>query len=195
MKFVSLDNVKKSLDLSDAQFDNDDVLNRMIESTTKRFQTYMGRDLAIGSHTEYFNGGSDVFVLKNMPVTVVTSIHHSLDMPRVYDASTLVDSDDYDLTQSNGFLTMLTGELSSGFKSVQILYDGGYAVSNSNIIAVPDPLKQATLDQMMFFFQRRKSIGQTTQTFGDGSTTSDQQWDLLPGVKKVLNNYRIWALG
>lgn len=78
--------------------------------------------------------------------------------------------------------------------SIQVIYKGGYCSAGqtpgTGEFALPADLREAAIEQASFFFKRRDDLGLAGVSFEGGSISKFSAMDLLPMVKKVLDNYK-----
>lgn len=76
--------------------------------------------------TEYYDGdGTSVLQLKNYPIITVSAIYDDTD--RVYDASSLISSDDYVIKETEGRIELDGLTFMQGLKNIKIVYTAGYS--------------------------------------------------------------------
>ena len=194
---VSITEVKLLLG-GNANFPDDDLLTMLVQQVSARCETYLNRDLEDTgtSATEYFNGNGvrRVFPLRRYPVSSVTTVHDSLD--RSYGTGDLISSDDYAVHLLEGYVEMEYPP-QQGMRNVRIVYDGGYeADAETGVLPVPDGMKQAALLQSAEVYRRRESMSMTGVSSDAGTIGMVQDvFDLTPGVKRLLDPYKAFALG
>jgi len=78
--------------------------------------------------------------------------------------------------------------------AVRIILRGGYcaagATPGDGQTALPDDLREAAIEQSCFVFKRRDDLGLAGVGFEGGSISKFDPMDLLPMVKRILNDYR-----
>lgn len=138
------------------------------------------------TYTHYFDGdGGESLYLRVHPASAITSVH--VDVDRVYGSSTLVASGDYELFTAEGLLLLKTtstqGAWTGGFRSVKVVYTGGYATT-------PAPLVHACGLQVAHWYRNRDNIGYQTVSQQGGSIRVEGL-GLLPEVQEALGPYRL----
>lgn len=136
------------------------------------------------TYTDYFDGdGTESLWLRVQPATSITSAH--VDIDRVYGASTLVDSGDYELFDSLLLLktTSTQGSWATGFRSVKVVYVAGYSTT-------PAPIVHACGLQIAHWYRNRDTIGYQNVSQQGGSIRVDGL-GLLDSVKEALGPYRL----
>ena len=127
---ASLTSVKRYLNISLTDTDNDDILNQLIGAASEAVETYCNRKFASTVYTEYYDGRGDArLVLDHRPIVSVTSIHD--DLNRTFGADSLLSSDDYIVRDLAGIIERLRS--SAVFSSSSAFFsDGQRNVSVSN---------------------------------------------------------------
>ena len=170
-----------------------DILLTIIKGVSKRFESPDAcnrtfENYTVNQTTEYFDGDKEksFIIVKNPPITSVTSLHDDLD--RVYGSAALIDADDY-VAYDSGRVELDGGSFSTGLKNIKIIYKGGYTEAT-----IPDDLKLACMLQSAFIFKRRKEIGLNAISGVGGSLNISTPMKLLPEVKAILRAYKIWRI-
>lgn len=165
----------------------DAVIDTLVAAVDGLVEDYCDRRFADTTHTEYYDGESNMrqLVLKNYPIISVTSVHD--DSERVFGANTLIDSDDYTFDtgdDSDGVVRFFNVSLSRGMRNIKVVYRAGYAT-------IPPPLKTAANLLIASIYNRRKGSGRSSESLGNFSySASPEVWgDALP----LLARYRKWA--
>ena len=196
---VSITQVKLLLG-GTASFPDDDLLTLIVQHVSARCETYLNRDLEDTgtSATEYFNGDGRrrVFPLRRFPLSTVTTVHDSVD--RSYGTGDLISSSDYAIHLDEGMVEFEYAP-QPGMRNLRIVYDGGYeADGDTGVLPVPDGIKQAALLQAAEVYRRKETFTETSVSNDLGSigmpVTFDVM-DLTPGVKRLLDPYKAFALG
>ena len=198
-RVCTLADVKERLGIGNT--DHDSVLSRLIAGLEGIFNNHIGRDLIVTAAdvTEYYSGCGQYLQLKRYPVVEITSIKEALD----YDfdsADALVANENCRLVNGgvNGIVFRCYGWWYETPDSIQVVYRGGFAAAGvtpgSGETALPDAIREAAIEQATFLFKRRDDLGLSGVSFEGGSIQKFAPVDLLPLVKKVLDDYRIPSL-
>lgn len=124
---TDLNTVKQMIGLTSTQTDDDELLEGLIDKETKFIQTFTGRTLFYGTHTEYKNGdNSDTLMVDEYPIVAITTIHDDVD--RVYGADTLIAATDYTYRANSGIITLDDDVFAAGKQNVKVVYTGGFKV-------------------------------------------------------------------
>jgi len=133
--FVSLDEVKDFLNISDTN--SDSILGSLIAGVSAQICLDCNRSFEYGTYTDYIDGDHDkkFLFLKEYPVASITSIHDDID--RDYGSDALIDSEDYAFDPESGTVK-LEAAVARGIRNVKVIYVAGYD-------PMPDDLKYACL--------------------------------------------------
>lgn len=183
--------------LAETDTENDSTINRVILGLEEIFEAYTNRKLLVNSVdvTEYYSACGSRLQVSRYPVVSVTSIKQALD----YDfdnADALVENTGYRLisTGKNGIIYRVHMDWFSIADSIQIIYRGGFCPAGqapgTGETAMPNDLREAAIEQACFIFKRMDDIGLSGVSIEGGSMSKFTAMDLLPMVKKILDNYR-----
>ena len=195
--------LKSRLDITVAGADA--ALAEVIAGVVADFEAWCRRRLVrpAAAVTEYWDGGhadSATIFLNYFPAVVITSVKESLYHGHAAAGVTaLTANDDYILNDARGRLVRV-GAWLSGPDAVQVVYTGGYAAAGvtplpAGQIAMPDKIIEAAIRQASFVWQRRKSLGLTSESMGPASMTAYARDELLPTVRELLAEYRRVLIG
>jgi hypothetical protein len=174
--------------------EHDARIDALLPQVTKLCQTYCGRTFFETSATEYpsfLSRYATMLPVKNPPITAITSLHLSLDIPRVYDATTvLVEGTDFIVSEEGQWIEFVaprclnvSGTLA---KSARLIYTGGYAV-------IPGDLERAA--QEIIGVKLLKGSGKLYHFLGesrdDGSMAGIRFDDVTPSALAVMDSYRL----
>ncbi len=183
--------------LGETQTDYDTAINRIITGLESIFNEYTRRTLIVNAAdvTEYQTAIGRYLQLARYPVVSITSIKQALDYD--FDSADAMTADtDYRLV-AGGKKGIIYRIYSSWFEtadSVQAIYRGGYCSAGQTPgdgeFALPADLREAAIEQASFIFKRKDDIGLTGVGFEGGSISKFGSMDLLPMVKKILDNYK-----
>jgi hypothetical protein len=194
-RICTLTDVRDRLGISDTE--HDAAINRIISGLESIFDGHTKRKLLVNAAdvTEYFSACGNRLQFNRYPVVSITSIKQAID----YDfdsADALTADSDYRLL-ANGRNGIIYRMLISWFEvpdSIQVVYRGGYCSAGqtpgTGEYALPADLREAAIEQASFFFKRRDDLGLAGVSFEGGSISKFSSMDLLPMVKKILDNYR-----
>jgi len=194
-RICTLADVKDRLGFSDT--DHDITINRIIFGLESIFNTFCKRPLIVNSIdvTEYYTACGNRLVVNRYPIVSVTSIKQALD----YDfasADALTADEGYRLVNAgrNGVVYRMFMNWFDTPDSIQVIYRGGYCSAGqapgSGEYALPADLREAAIEQASFVFKRKDDLGLQSVGFEGGSIKKYAPADLLPMVKKILDNYK-----
>ena len=189
MSIVTVSELKAFIDPNETSAANDTLLGTIIGIVEKQVESYLGREIATGTHTEYYDIDyhQDALHLRHTPVTSVTSIHDCLDYE--YDAADLVDSSDYTLFSTDGIVQLKSGYFSEGRRTVKVIYVGGWADGSE-----PADMLGAIMLQCAYLYQHRNDLGAKQISLGApglGTISKASEEALIPQVQRMLDPY-VW---
>lgn len=190
--FADLTVMKQELGLDDTALSpeeiiaRDAILQRLIESTTKRMQEKMGRVIFSGNYIHRITGNwrSDMYPAET-PITAVNSL---LDTGTAVPAAADDSSFGYQFDDTHVWLN--TGTFSRGNNNVKLDYVGGYEAD-----ALPADIIEAAIQQNRYQWVRRENITQRSQSLGPGQTVSWERDPLIPYCLEVCESYKNVAWG
>lgn len=198
-RICTLDDVKGRLGETDTE--NDMTLVRIILGIEEIFNRYTRRNLIVSAAdvTEYYTGSGNRLQLARYPLVSVTSIKQAVDYD--FDGADALEADiAYRLIGGgiNGIAYRVHTTWFSVPDAIEVIYRGGYCAAGhapgDGETAMPADLREAAIEQATFVFKRRDDIGLAGVGFEGGSMSKFSAMDLLPMVKRVLDNYRRPAL-
>ncbi len=192
--FVLLADVKTQLNITAAG--DDAHLALLIPAISQQIESMMGRPYFLngGDVTEYprvrASESHRLFLLR-WPIESgkPTSVHVSLALPRVYDATTLlVEGEDYMVDEDEGVLERMGSFWPRAAKAVQVIYDGGII----NQAAVPKDLAQAATIMISAALQKGKDriYHATQERLGDGELRGIRFDDVPQTAREIIRAYR-----
>lgn len=135
-----------------ASLDDEDFVGFLITAASRWANNFTGRKLASRDYTgededTLYNGdGSSYIMLRQTPVTEITSVHESTD--RTYDSTTLVDSDDYIYYPDTGQLMFTESIPAVGWQTIKVSYTAGYVLAS-----IDDALENAIIMLVDFWYK------------------------------------------
>ena len=170
-------NLEGWLGLTNVQAPVPDQLQRLVTATSAGIQAYISRIIRSQSYNETRAGtGGDRLVLKNTPVTAVSSV--------VVDGQTIPPSPGYG---QPGYVFTDTAIILRGYTftmdsfNVQVSYTAGFP-------STPTEIEQACLELCAFRWKGRDHIGQASKIIG-GETVTFIVKDMPDSVKTILAQY------
>ena len=191
--FCTFDDVKMQLPHISDQ--DQDFIENLIETFYARAETETGRTfLKSASATEVFSprAGQMSLRLSRYPIASITSIKDESDGD--FSGSDSLDTDNYEIASlgSEGVVRIRYNGFSGGAGSVQVVYSGGLIEKPNHVHAatsVPWDLRMAAIRQVAYWYQRRSSLGVTSESVNGMSVALSVEQDLLPDVRTTLGNY------
>lgn len=162
--------------------EQNELLEKLIDTITKRFENYCDRKFASRDYTEYTNALiTDVLYPKQYPLNSVTSIHQ--DFTLNYGDNTLISSDDY-VVRDNKIIFKYAGLYMDDYtESVKIVYNAGYDI-------IPSDLEHSCIIEVLRIFDRIKSFGLLSESDGAGTSYNYITTTFLEDTETTLNNYK-----
>jgi len=154
MAFIDKTDIKNEIDPKEAIGTTwDTYITALATYVLSLWDELTNRTWASTTHTEYYSPRKhqSLLILKNCPITSITSIHD--DPERDYESDTLISSDDYGYGDGKSGMVTYDSEFYESMFGVKIVYVAGYTDTN-----VPAWLKNALSRQgaHWWFNQRRK---------------------------------------
>ena len=154
----------------------------LINAASWRANTETGRLLFARNRTDYYDGfGGIRLATRQRPINAVSSLYCSTDY--VFDADSLISSDDYQLYGDRGLIVLTTTVFATGPRVIQLIDNEGYTT-------VPYDLEDAVTQFVLHLYKkyREKRVGvKSVSTEGRTITYSDA---LPEDVAAVFNRYR-----
>ena len=182
IQFTDNTAVKAIMEKTDSTHDT--ILTTLIQQVSADMQTYCRRNFKKEARTEVFNAGRKHFYLSAPPVDSTATLTVTLT-----GAAQTIDAGYY-LWDDLALIEFITAPTDTTPKAVSITYTGGYTESGS-VLAVPDDLKFACTQQIIFLFRRRKDIGLSSISMPDGSINVLTANGWLKNVEDILNRYKL----
>lgn len=194
MKLFSLADFKDYAQISGTGFDT--FLPIWIDAISERAQAFMGRTLPVQAGAiEKFDLPASTLFVKSWPITSITSI-------TVLGITMGVSG--YVYSPSEGFIRFVTSPsemvpllvVGEGYypDGVEVTYSGGYAYNvgiglTDVLVGLPGALVAAIKRQLLYEFQTRKGVGQSSVVMPDGSINMYENEEWLPEVRSILKRY------
>lgn len=172
-----------------SQFDA--LLDAIILAVSQRFELAANRKLFTATHIELHNGGHSRIYVKNPPVTAITSITYAWNYD--FDNGTLLLPAEYILDPSDkkNVIYSTYGTFIGGEDTLKVVYVGGYISADSTACNIPDTVKNAAAQQVVFMFKNRKNPGFDNILVGDGTIHKVTNNWFLPEVMDVIKQLRV----
>ena len=166
---------------------DDAIITALIPQVTALIEGECDRIFSSASPTAEFPRAydSDRVKLARYPITAVTNVWVSTDVPRVYDASTVLVATDV-LPDDNGYLIRIDGGyFPAGANVVKVSYTGGFAT-------IPGDIERAAQEVIAVKLMKGKNkeyhVGSVT--LGEGNIQNIVRDDITPSVWDVIRRRR-----
>lgn len=188
LELCTLDDVLNYPGLETVKDNDKDWIERLIRGFAQRAEQYTGRFFYKESRTEQHSPdiSSQVIQLRAFGSGTITSVHEDYD--RIFDSTTLVESDDYYFNAETGQLIRDEGTWFPGQGVVKVVYTAGIGTTVND---VPEDLRMCAVLQCAFWFQRRNELGLSQRTQQGGAVSIQNESRLLPEVEDVLWSYTL----
>lgn len=191
---IGLDEAKEYLKISESN--SDQILGALINGISLWVKNFLARNLVMTTYTEYYNGLTDrELILRNYPITSITSIHE--DSLRQFGSSTVINVSSDVMVQNDSAILRAWNNKTHwlyGYAVIKVVYISGYTTS-FNTGTMPEDIRLAVkriLDhQYRTGYSNRKldvasqSIGEVTTTFRDGDIPLDAKEILKHHINKI----------
>lgn len=188
MDLTTATRVKDRLDITGSG--EDGLLGVLITSVSAHFERYTRRIALVGSQTEVLHRRrfNQLLPLRAVPASAVTSIKFET-QPNDLSTASAMDTDDYWLSGTGYFVELIAKPTLDGFWEVQ--YTGGMAADTASFVtAYPDVADSVDL-QVVHEWKRRQNPGSNVTSQGGSTTFSEPEIDLLKGVRRVWDSYKL----
>jgi uncharacterized phiE125 gp8 family phage protein len=167
----------------------DGIIGDLINEVSVWIKNYVGHELLSATYTEYYDGdGTEELILKNFPVTTLTSVND--DPTRVFGAATAKSvASDVMLDASAGVVRLWNngGIFQRARGNLKVVYVAGYSLAT-----MPYDIQLAVRKMVAFLYRSSYAmpkIGVQTETVGDRTTTYFNE-EILKDVGGILKPYR-----
>ncbi len=146
--FLTLEELKEYLESRAADIDaNVTRYQRYIVAITNQIEGRLNRKFFQDTYTEIFTGQDfkNEIYPANPPITTLTSLHDSLDIPRAFDTTSILVEDDQFVVVDDGFTVKRYGTFGWGKDNIQLIYVGGFVRED-----IPEELKLACAESIAF---------------------------------------------
>lgn len=168
------------------------LIAQAITDVSAYVERYLDRVVLVGAQVEYHDvlPLGQRFRLAAYPVTAWVDVRH--DTGRAFGADTVVDASAYVRDDANGWLEFDRYYLADGPRVLRVSYTGGMAANVDAFVTAYPALAGAVDQQVAALVQRRHSLTAQAVNAGNSGASFQGGMDLLPGVKRVLDEYRRW---
>ena len=184
----------------------DDVLDRLITSTSQRIEDFIDRPLEASARTEEYSikPRQSTLFLRAYPLSAqgdISTIKVAGDWD--FAAATAVDSSDYHVDLDTGMLyfnyypttNYMGNNMATAPNVVQIVYTGGFAANTTDFISALPAITGACEMQVIAMWRRRDQPMMDTIKIDEYTSTVSGPVEFLPDVRQALMPYRRLRFG
>ena len=180
--FIDFDELAALVSVSGASLSEVPELEDAANRAYSRICAYIGYSLTLREVVdEFINAGVEagltVFQSSSRPINGDIS-------PEITDYYGISEPVDPDYFVQTDFGLLLKGITLAVYEKLSMTYQSGYETT------LPDELKAALTNQIVFEYTNRKSIGVSVETGGFGTATK-QGFGFVSGVTDVLDAYKV----
>lgn len=179
--------------LDDMQGTNsfDALLDAIILAVSQRIEIVANRKLFSNTYVELHDGGCQKIWVKNPPITEITSIVYAPEMD--FTNGVLLGTTEYLLDPSDKANTIYStfGSFLSGAEALKVTYIGGYLPADDEDCNIPEYLRTAATQQVVYMFKNRKTVGFDNVQAGEGVLNKVTNRWLLPEVQDAARQARL----
>lgn len=190
LDLCQLSSVKAMIGIEPEVDTMDAVLEQIITQVSCRIRNYLGREILLTSHTDYFTveDGATLFAVKGYPITALTSVKNSLTWD--WSGTTSISTSYVNVDCPEGIVCVFGEQLIPGYRALQIVYTGGMATNTESLLAGQyADIGLACTKEVINVWRNRASFGVTNAGAGPASVSYDGG-GMLDDVKKILEPYR-----
>lgn len=169
----------------------DSLIDAIILTVSQRIELAANRKLFSASYVELHDGGSAKLFVQNPPITSITSIVYAPDMDFANGVTLGVSEYVLDPSNKKNSVYSTFGRFLSGCEALRVTYIGGYIPADTTGTNIPPALKHAAINQTIYMFKNRKTVGLDSIQVGDGVISKITKEWLLPEVQDVARALRI----
>lgn len=169
----------------------DSLIDAIILTVSQRIELAANRKLFSASYVELHDGGSAKLFVQNPPITSITSIVYAPDMDFANGVTLGVSEYVLDPSGKKNSIYSTFGRFLSGCEALRVTYIGGYIPADTTGTNIPPTLKQACINQTIYMFKNRKTVGLDSIQVGEGVISKITKDWLLPEVQDVARALRI----
>ena len=169
----------------------DGILSDMISGVSARFEGELGgRLLSLEARTIQLDvePNQRELSLPAWPVAASPAAQFRTSADRDFSGAVIATSDYY-LQESQGRVSFDVG-LDRGRGTLQVIFTGGIAATAADVETNYPDISDAIRKQVVYEFERKDNLGQSSNTVGQVSRAWTGVVDWLPEVVGVINHYR-----
>jgi hypothetical protein len=183
---VALGNAKEHLGITEADTTQDNIIKRMINSSSQMIENFLDRRVLQRTYTEYYDGrGQNRIMLSNWPIVKPTELWDD-SSSTFADTGNKFDVAEYEVDGDgpNAVGVVLLGlRFGNGTRNIKVIYQGGYS-------STPNVIIEACLLHVEFLYTMRNDRRVGVQTKGKNQESITYRGDLPDFVKEMLYPYQ-----
>lgn len=185
------DEVKLYLEDTAGTSSFDALLDAIILAVSQKFELAANRKLFTASRTELHSGGKPRIYVKCPPITTITSITYASNYD--FATGTVLGAAEYvlDPSDNKNVIYSTYGVFPGYTDDLKVIYVGGYIGADLTTTNIPDYVKHAATQQVLYLFKNRKNVGLDNISIGDGVIQKVNNSWFLPEVQDVIRKLRI----
>jgi len=190
---TQLSTVKTRLGITDSS--SDTILIRVINAVSSRFELYCNRSFGRNTDAvEEFNAEETEIRAGCFPIETVSGFELKSSEREGWVA--VSPTPDFNIRRS--CVVSLQQRLGNWRQMARVKYIGGFVLPGDEVgdgqTPLPEDLQQACIEQIVYWYQNRSSVGSSSLTSAAGVTTTIQDQSLLNSVEDTLNRYIRWSV-
>lgn len=169
----------------------DSLLDAILLAVSQRIEMVANRKLFSTTYTELHDGGSQKLFVKNPPITSITSLTYAPDFD--FSNGVVLGTSEYllDPSDKKNSIYSTFGAFLPGCEALKVVYVGGYIGADVTGTNVPAALKQAAINQTIYMFKNRKTVGLDNVQIGEGVLSKITTHWILPEVQDLARALRV----
>jgi len=184
--------VKERLRLEEVDIEDDELLTRIIEGVSGKFDRHCNRTFARTENaTEEFQGDDTEIRVSCYPIESISAFHLKTTDREGWVLQTLTD---IDYMTRHACVISLTAMLGTYRQMGRVTYTGGYVLPGTEAgegqTALPAEIEHACVEQVAHWFQNKDRLGVSSISGEGGAISTFAKLDLLPDVTETLSKYR-----
>jgi len=172
-------------------------LEKFVDRASQQIESFCRRKMRKRTYAdERYDGDgmSPVLIMREYPIVSVTSLYD--DTGRDFEASSLVDSDDYEIGADAGTVTRTDSAFAKGTANIKITYEAGYEDDDPRLY---DLTMACVMLAARYYFQSPAGKGRQgvkTERLAGGQGDVSFVQDAMPKeVREILMPYRRKGIG
>ena len=190
----TLQDLKNRIEQPETVITDNVAITQIIPGVSAEIEKFIGRFIHRTDYTEVFDihtSNDLIHVLSGYPNVSITDVRCAHD--RIFDTASIMDTDTYEVDPDTGIVEFELGYLYTGFRVLQVNYNGGIATDTDDLESSNEGLilREAAVIQCAHRVNTRKEIGATSMGGGElGNVSWITGHGLLPEVQDRLRPLR-----